>query len=61
MTDDLGAVRAGVEDTVLVLLDFSKAFDCMPLDLRVDKLRINYGLSPSEATMISSFLISLGS
>jgi hypothetical protein len=33
ITDDLGAAKADGEDVVLVILDFSKAFDCIPHDL----------------------------
>jgi Reverse transcriptase (RNA-dependent DNA polymerase) len=56
VTDDLGAARAAGRDAILVLLDFSKAFDCIPHDLLVHKLRANYGFSPSAARMIASFL-----
>ena len=56
VTDDLGAARAAGKDAVLVLLDFSKAFDCIPHDLLVHKLRVNYGFTSSAARMITSFL-----
>jgi len=56
VTDDLGAARAAGKDAILVLLDFSKAFDCIPHDLLVHKLRVNYGFSSSAAKMIASFL-----
>lgn len=56
VTDDLGAKRAKKRDTVLVLLDFSKAFDCIPHGLLVHKLKSIYGFSTSAAKMIASFL-----
>jgi Reverse transcriptase (RNA-dependent DNA polymerase) len=49
-------MQCGREDAVLVLLDFYKTFDCIPHELLVHKLSINYGFSPSAASMISSFL-----
>jgi Reverse transcriptase (RNA-dependent DNA polymerase) len=55
-TDDLGAARADGKDAVLVLVDFSKAFDYRPHDLLVHKLRVSSGFSPSAARLIASFL-----
>jgi Reverse transcriptase (RNA-dependent DNA polymerase) len=56
VTDYLDAARVDGEDTVLVLLDFYKAFDCIPPDLLVHKFRVSFGVSPSAASLIASFL-----
>ena len=39
-----------------VLMDLSKAFDCLPHDLLIEKLRA-YGLAPDAVSLHSSYLI----
>lgn len=55
ITDD---IRAGIdrgEVTLLAAIDFSKAFDCINVDLLIDKL-IAYGFSDTACDWVRSFL-----
>ena len=40
---------------VAILMDLSKAFDCLPHDLLIEKLRA-YGLAPDAVSFLSSYL-----
>jgi hypothetical protein len=56
VTGDLSAVQAKRMVAFLLLLDFSKAFDCVHHGLLVHKLRSQYHFDSSAAAMIASFL-----
>ncbi|XP_021341625.1 uncharacterized protein LOC110442373 [Mizuhopecten yessoensis] len=45
------------EYVAAILMDLSKAFDCLPLNLLVGKLEA-YGLSKASVNLVSSFLSS---
>jgi hypothetical protein len=42
--------------TVLVSLDFSKAYDCVPYDILLEKLATSYGFSPFAVKFMENYL-----
>lgn len=45
------------EAIILVLIDFSKAFDCMDHDILVEKLKLRFGFSVDACQLICSYLM----
>lgn len=54
--DDIGIVLDKGKPTVLVLLDFSKAFDTINHSRLCKKLQRNFGFSPNAAQLVYSYL-----
>jgi hypothetical protein len=56
ITDDLTANLDRNEDSIMVLLDFSKAFDVIPHQKLLNKLKFFYNFSSSSLSLMRSFL-----
>jgi hypothetical protein len=56
ITDDLSANIDNNKNSVLILLDFSKAFDVIPHSILLDKLKLFFNFSSSSLKFMKSFL-----
>lgn len=52
----IGSTLDNGGQTDIVFLDFSKAFDCVPHDLLLHKLKLNYGIENPLLSWLSSYL-----